>query len=149
MNLDKKKIKIRNFKKDDYWFCYFLTKRNMINYVKRYQGGWDSKIYREHFIQKNVKILEYKKRRVGFYNIQKREKELFLVDVQVSGQYRNKGMGTYLLNSIEALAKKDKIKKLTLGVYWDNPSMNLYKRLGFKVFKKRKYFAVMSKDIKL
>jgi len=147
MILDKSKLFIRGFKEDDYWFCYRLTKRNMLDYVRKYQGGWDAKAYREHFNSDSIKIVEYNNRRIGLYNVQKREKELFIIDVQVSRQFQNKGLGTYLIEVIEGDARKKKIGKLTLGVYWDNPSFNLYKRLGFKVFKKKKYFAVMGKNI--
>jgi ribosomal protein S18 acetylase RimI-like enzyme len=147
MVLDKKKLKIRKFSEGDYLFCYRLTKRNMFDYVTKYQDGWDAKAYREHFERDNVDIVEYNNRRIGFYNVQKREKELFLIDVQISKQHQNKGLGTYLLDVIERQAIRSKIKKLTLGVYWDNPSLNLYKRLGYKVFKKKKYFAVMCKNI--
>lgn len=49
--------------------------------------------------------------------------------------YRNRGIGTYLLNSLLHLAKeKFKIELLHLQVYAENPAMHLYKRFGFKEF---------------
>lgn len=49
--------------------------------------------------------------------------------------YRNKGIGSYLMNSLIHLCKeKFKIELLHLQVYAENPAMNLYKRFGFKEF---------------
>jgi len=53
----------------------------------------------------------------------------------VGAEYRNQGIGTYLMSSIMHLAKeKFKIELLHLQVYAENPAMNLYRRFGFKDF---------------
>ena len=53
----------------------------------------------------------------------------------VGSEYRNMGIGSYLMSSIMHLAKeKFKIELLHLQVYAENPAMNLYKRFGFKEF---------------
>jgi RimJ/RimL family protein N-acetyltransferase len=53
----------------------------------------------------------------------------------VGTDYRNMGIGTYLMNNILHLAKeKFKIELIHLQVYAENPAMNLYKRFGFKEF---------------
>lgn len=53
----------------------------------------------------------------------------------VGTEYRNKGIGSYLMSGIMHLAKeKFKIELLHLQVYAENPAMNLYKRFGFKEF---------------
>lgn len=50
-------------------------------------------------------------------------------------EYRNQGIGSYLMSSIMHLAKeKFKIELLHLQVYAENPAMNLYRRFGFKEF---------------
>ena len=147
MKLERKKIKIRKYSADDYWFCYYLLKRNMFDYIEKYQGGWDSKRHRNSFKGKNIKIIKYGNKKIGFYNVEERKKELILIDIQVSGKYQGKGLGTYLFSTMEGQAKKSGFRKVILGVYWDNPSMSLYKRLGYKIEKKRKSHAVMSKNI--
>ncbi|MCB1114707.1 MAG: GNAT family N-acetyltransferase [Chlamydiia bacterium] len=53
----------------------------------------------------------------------------------VSDKERGKGVGTYLLKSLMALAKETfKIELLHLQVYAGNPATRLYERLGFKEF---------------
>lgn len=53
----------------------------------------------------------------------------------VGKNFRNMGIGSYLMSSIMHLAKeKFKIELLHLQVYAENPAMRLYKRFGFKEF---------------
>lgn len=53
----------------------------------------------------------------------------------VGKDYRNMGIGSYLMGSLMHLAKeKFKIELLHLQVYAENPAMNLYRRFGFKEF---------------
>lgn len=53
----------------------------------------------------------------------------------VGKNYRNQGIGSYLMNSIIHLSKeKFKIELLHLQVYSENPAINLYQRFGFKEF---------------
>lgn len=53
----------------------------------------------------------------------------------IGHDFRNMGIGSYLMNSIMHLAKeKFKIELIHLQVYAENPAMNLYKRFGFKEF---------------
>lgn len=53
----------------------------------------------------------------------------------VGTQYRNQGIGSYLMSSIMHLAKeKFNIELLHLQFYAENPAVNLYKRFGFTEF---------------
>lgn len=53
----------------------------------------------------------------------------------IGTEYRNKGIGSYLMSSIMHLAKeKFHVELLHLQVYAENPAINLYKRFGFKEF---------------
>jgi putative acetyltransferase len=53
----------------------------------------------------------------------------------IGTDYRNMGIGSYLMSSIMHLAKeKFKIELLHLQVYAENPAMKLYKRFGFEEF---------------
>ncbi|EPP35399.1 acetyltransferase family protein [Chlamydia ibidis] len=55
-----------------------------------------------------------------------------LISIIVGEQYRNKGIGTVLLNNLCHLAKERfKLETLYLEVYEENPAIHLYKRFGF------------------
>lgn len=55
--------------------------------------------------------------------------------IVVGGEYRNRGIGSYLMSCIMHLAKeKFNIKLIHLQVCEDNPAIRLYQRFGFKEF---------------
>lgn len=55
--------------------------------------------------------------------------------ILIGKEHRNKGIGSYLLNSAIHLAKeKFKIELIHLQVYEGNPAIRLYTRFGFKEF---------------
>lgn len=64
-----------------------------------------------------------------------------LVSIIVSENYRNKGVGTVLLNNLIHLAKNNfKIEVLYLEVYEGNPAIHLYRRYGFREVGFQKHF---------
>lgn len=57
----------------------------------------------------------------------------------VGQEYRNQGIGSYLLNNIIHLAKEQfKIELIHLQVYAENPAIHLYQRFGFQEFGRQK-----------
>lgn len=64
-----------------------------------------------------------------------------LISIIVSGEMRNKGVGTILLNNLLHLAKKFfHLEVIYLEVYEGNPAISLYRRFGFREVGYKKYF---------
>ncbi len=59
----------------------------------------------------------------------------------VAPEYRDKGIGTYLMKAAMKLAKEQfKIELLHLQVYAENPAYRLYKRLGFREYGRQSHW---------
>ena len=142
------KLKIRNATRQDYKFCYGITKRHMKHYAIKHLGQWSPSAYRGEFDPEKVKVLTKNNNRLGYYMVTINPKNLYIDKLQISGLIRGKGVGTKLLELIERKAKKLKKKSVQLHVFTDNPSKNLYKRLGYKTIDKpKKYLLLMGKDL--
>ena len=126
-------LRIRKATWQDYQFCHRLAKRNMSSYVKKYWGGWNSKLYRQNFNPKNTMIVLYKNKRIAFFRIKPEPDCLYLEDMQISGSMRKKGIGTGLMRIIEKKTIQNKTRKIRLTVFKDNPAKKLYERLAFKI----------------
>ncbi len=64
-----------------------------------------------------------------------------LLSIVVDEKYRNKGVGTALIEDLMKLAKeKFHIELLHLEVYEHNPAIRLYQRLGFKEYGIQRHF---------
>src|SRR3989344_4836119 len=64
------KFKIRNCENRDYRFVYNLLKRNMYALFVKHWGRWNPNVFRDNFNKKNIRIIEYKTKRVAFYDFE-------------------------------------------------------------------------------
>lgn len=147
ISINKSQLNIRKCTSDDYWFYYNLVKRNMFLYIKKHLGGWNSKVFRKNFNSKNIKIIQYKNRRIGLYDCIPKKGFLFIQNIQLSGNFQKKGIGSLMLRLIEDEAKKRKLNSIRLNVIKDNPARDLYKRFGYKIVAYEKPFTVMEKRV--
>ena len=73
---------------------------------------------------------------------------IYLDDFIVTETYRNMGIGTKLIRSAEAYARKNRIETVLLHVEKTNiPAMNLYDRLGYSIYRDDRNRFLMKKDI--
>lgn len=80
---------------------------------------------------------------IAFLNLQAYRKfaHQCLITIIVDEPYRNRGVGTGLLEALFPLAKEEfHMEFLHLEVYENNPAIRLYKRLGFEEFGKQEHF---------
>lgn len=132
-NMLSQKISIRKCRDSDYRFIYDISKRNMEFYIKKHWGGWNPKKFKEGFNKDNIKVIEYKGKRIAFYDTELKGKCLYLHNLQITFSLRRKGLGRFLTALIEKGAKKKGLNKVKLRVFKDNPAKNFYLKLGYKI----------------
>ena len=139
------KLTTRQCKISDYSFIYSLTRRCLFKFINKY-SKWDKKFFDNKFQKryKNIVILLVGKRRIGYYEISEKKDFLYINDILLTGSYRNKGIGSYLLRKFKDETKK---KKLCLEIWNGNPAINLYKKLGYKTTKIKNHKVLMEMNI--
>lgn len=81
-----------------------------------------------------------KNRLTGFFESTPKKDEVVIEMIAVSSEFRSKGTGTFLINQIFDIGKKENKSKILLKVVNTNPrAKSLYEKLGFQV-KKKIYF---------
>ncbi len=92
---------------------------------------WDSTKFREYFNPQSTKIIQFDDIEIGMIRVEERADCVYLADLQIRDEYRNRGIGTSL---IESLIRSASIanKPVRLRVLRGNPAKNLYLRLGFR-----------------
>jgi GNAT superfamily N-acetyltransferase len=96
---------------------------------------WDSTKFREYFNPESTKIIQADGVDIGMLQVQNRPDCIYLGDIQIQSEYRNRGIGTSLIESVIRLATITN-KPARLRVLRGNPAKQLYLRLGFKQVEK-------------
>jgi len=100
----------------------------------RQQFTAQHQFYIEQFTQAKFDIVLVENEPVGRLYVDRRDDEIRLIDIALLPEYRNKGIGTSLINDLcEEAANRN--KPLRIHVEKFNPALHLYKRLGFTEMK--------------
>jgi GNAT superfamily N-acetyltransferase len=140
-------FKIRKCKDEDYRFVYGLLKKNMYAlFVKHW--GWEPERIRNDFKKENVKIIEYNKRRVAFYDLEFKKDSSHVNHIQVSKSMQGKGLGTFLMDLMEKETRKKGVKRINLKVFKENPARKLYLKRGYRQIKDEGPAVILEKRFK-
>ncbi|MEM8778343.1 MAG: GNAT family N-acetyltransferase [Cyanobacteria bacterium P01_G01_bin.49] len=86
--------------------------------------------YRNQFPNSNYQIILIQKLAVGAMLVIRKEAEIHLVDLALLPEYRDQGIGTFLLQNLLIEAAQTR-KPVRLQVIQVNRAFQLYQRLGF------------------
>ncbi len=126
-------FKLRPCVQDDYDWCYQISKQNMELYTQKHWNEWNPNFFTKNFKVQRSTIVEIEGKRVGFYEIECKKGLGLVHSIQIQDGFKGKGIGTKLMQIIEGNFKENKVNKSKLKVFIDNPALNLYERLGYKV----------------
>lgn len=86
--------------------------------------------YHQYFPQASWQIIQMDGLDIGRLLLNRTEQDILVVDIALLSEYRNRGIGTALLEDLLAEADTDG-KAVVLRVEFFNPVSRLYDRLGF------------------
>lgn len=103
--------------------------------------------YQQQFPDAKFQILVCDGEDAGRLYLDYRQDEIRIIDIALLPQYRGKGLGSRLLNSVvdEAGAKQLNVR---IHVEKNNPALSLYQRLGFKEIEDKGVYWLMEKAAK-
>ena len=88
--------------------------------------------YHENFADAAFQVVEYNENPVGRLYVQRSLTEIRIIDIALLPQYRNRGIGSWLLGQLLDEAA-DAGKRVSIYVERMNPALHLYTRLGFQL----------------
>lgn len=87
--------------------------------------------YLEHFSKASFDIVEFDGKPIGRLYVDRRVDEIRIIDIALLPEYRNRGLGKKLLQSILQEAEDNRLP-VRIHVEKNNPALHLYLRLEFK-----------------
>lgn len=133
--------------RQDYRFCYRLTKHNMLVLFTRNWGGWEPGTFRSDFSLTGTRIVRRGNRRIAYFTVREEPTSFYVENIQVSGRYRGKGLGTKLMGLIEERAAQVGKERVQLTVFKDNRAKRLYDRSGYHVVQDKGASVLMEKAL--
>jgi len=133
---------LRPASKEDYQYCYRLTKRNMYDLYCRHWGGWMAAEFRNGLVLNNITMVIIAGRRAGYISVKRTPDTIYIDNIQISPAWQGHGIGSDILNRI--LDGSDK-KSVKLATFDDNPAKRLYERMGFSVVERKGMTVMMEK----
>lgn len=105
---------------------------------------WNSKnqSYLHSFPNLNTFVIWYEEQAVGSCMIDYTPQEIHIIDILISSNFRNLGIGTLLFKQLQLEAQQQKIP-LRLQVAIGNPAQRLYERLEFKTYQSDQVYVSM------
>ena len=106
-------------------------------------GEWNDKFSFDEFYHK-IKLTFFKKlllndEIVGFMNYDHKKDKISDISIFLSEKIQNKGIGTLFISNLIKLSKEYFVP-IFIEVIKTNPAQNLYKRLGFEIYKEKDVF---------
>lgn len=141
------KIHLRSCKLTDLKFVYDLMKLNMEEYVVECWGEWNRDKFKASLKKENIKIINYGKRMVGFFDVTREGVKSYLHNIQFSPFFQGRGAGTEIMALIERREKLAGSKKIEAKVFKKNPARLFYRKLGYRAMKTDKHSLIISKNL--
>lgn len=120
----------------DYLWLWALKRTTMKAYVEQTWGPWDDAAqaarFRQNFQPLHVHVIVSGGEDAGLLHVERNPGEIFLVNIQIAPEFQNRGLGTEVMHSLLAEARREKLP-LRLQVLKVNPARRLYERIGFAV----------------
>ena len=142
VQIDKLKIRLAEKKDAKYLTKWLLEDPEVLKWFpmcNKIEVDDAVRIWMDYARYRAVITAEYEKVPCGnallYINNYKKLSHQALFAILVDKNYRNKGIGTALLNELFKIAKERfRLEFLHLEVYTENPAYSLYERLGFKKY---------------
>jgi ribosomal protein S18 acetylase RimI-like enzyme len=126
--------RLRPARGDDFEFLFRLLTVALGPYVAEI-WGWNEDEQRQrfarHFDAGRYQIVHLEKD-IGTIEVEQREREIYLCNIELLPEYQRKGIGTALIREVLADADRKSLP-VTLQVFKINPARRLYERHGFEI----------------
>lgn len=127
---------LRTVSDADYLWLWSLKRETMRVYVEQTWGKWDDEAqaerFRRNFQPDHVQVIVLDGQDAGLLHVVRSAEEIRLVNIQVSPEFQNRGLGTAVMHGLLAEARGAGLP-LCLQVLKVNPARRLYERIGFAV----------------
>ncbi|WP_251048210.1 GNAT family N-acetyltransferase [Halomonas sp. ISL-56] len=120
---------------NDKAFAENIILRNMSAYYKQLDMRWDTDLFDKQWRELDSYELFINASRVGLLCVNHDESAYYIRELQIDQKWQRNGFGTAAIRYTEEIAQQAGIHLLRLRVFYINPAVALYERMGFRTRK--------------
>lgn len=147
-NINGFQITARMCKLSDKAFILTLFKESIFTYISAFYTP-SIEMFEERFQSdyNEKRILLRGSRRIGMFQLSKRNNRLAITGLFLKKAYQGKGIAKHLMNYFEEIAKNHGYTEIELLVWENNPAKEFYKKMGYVIESKKDHKFLMVKRI--
>jgi ribosomal protein S18 acetylase RimI-like enzyme len=126
-------IKITDFDESYIDECMKIEEENMIQYDGWKAGATQLEVWNGWHKPLPKRILVLEGKLIGFSVFRIINDCLEIINLHVGKEYQGNGYGKQLIEDLIGITKKNKVSKVRLTVFKNNPALKLEERLGLKI----------------
>lgn len=112
-------------------FARDLTRRAMLPYYHEFGLLWVEEAFDQAWAWREQWLVMQDDQVLGFCSLSQDRQALFIRELHLSEQYRGRGVGSQVLQTLAGWAAQRRLPLLRLMVFKSNPARQLYLRQGF------------------
>ncbi|HEF4759491.1 TPA: GNAT family N-acetyltransferase [Pseudomonas putida] len=128
-------------------FARELTCRNMLGYYIRFDLLWQDEAFDVAWAGRENRLIVSGEHRVGYVSLSRDARALYIREIQIIEAFRGRGAGSWAIDQLFALARRERRPALRLTVFENNPARALYERKGLQVVGADECFLRMQRDV--
>ncbi|AZZ76063.1 MULTISPECIES: GNAT family N-acetyltransferase [Pseudomonas] len=140
-------FQLREAVPEDLAFARDLTCQNMLRYYIRHDLLWQDEAFDVAWSGRQNWLVVQGGLTVGFLSLSRDMRALYIRELQIAEAFQGRGAGSWAIDQVIDMARKERRPALRLTVFENNPARNLYERKGLQVQGADECFLRMQLDI--
>jgi GNAT superfamily N-acetyltransferase len=140
-------FQLRHADPEDLAFARDLTCRNMLRYYIRHDLLWQDEAFDVAWPGRQNWLIVQGDVPLGFLSLSRDMRALYIRELQMAEPFQGQGAGSWAIDQVIDMARKERRPALRLTVFENNPARNLYERKGLQVQGRDECFLRMQLDI--
>ncbi|WP_458377346.1 GNAT family N-acetyltransferase [Pseudomonas fluorescens] len=128
-------------------FARELTCKTMLRYYIQHDLLWQDEAFDVAWTGRENWLIVRGDRRLGYVSLSRDARALYIRELHVLEAFRGQGAGSWAIDQVLAMARKERRPALRLTVFENNPAKALYERKGLTVAGKDECFLRMQRDV--
>jgi len=140
-------LRLRLASPEDLAFARDLTCQNMLRYYIHHDLLWQDEAFDVAWSGRQNWLIVQGAVPVGYLSLSRDMRALYIRELQIAEAFQGRGLGSWAIDQVIEMARKEKRPALRLTVFENNPARNLYERKGLQVQGADECFLRMQLDI--